>query len=376
VNESLATIINLREDSAESLAAFLDFQMRRGLKGSTTEQADGVFETVMTFFKSLNDRDKFENCYRSLLAQRLLRHWSVDIQYEYAMVEKLERECGYQFTSKLEGMLTDIKLSDKYNTGFQEHIASLGDSNPLKDLYFEFSIKVLTKSIWPKQNPAICNVTELFSRSCDLFRDFYLNSRKDLGSLNLVWQYNLGTSIIQANLPNITYNVKVSTYQMVILNCFNTAEFLTLREIEHSTDISKEDLVREMHLLLKYKILLKQSEKKQDRDDDLYLINNDLQLKTQFLEVQPISLYQNNEMKQRIIQSNDEERKIMIEAAIVRIMKRNVSCPHNELIQEVILELSKRFRANPVITNQRIEVLIERGFMRKTVDPGVYEYIP
>jgi len=324
----------------------------------------------------LNDRDKFENCYRSLLAQRLLRHWSVDIQYEYAMVEKLERECGYQFTSKLEGMLTDIKLSDKYNTGFQEHIASLGDSNPLKDLYFEFSIKVLTKSIWPKQNPAICNVTELFSRSCDLFRDFYLNSRKDLGSLNLVWQYNLGTSIIQANLPNITYNVKVSTYQMVILNCFNTAEFLTLREIEHSTDISKEDLVREMHLLLKYKILLKQSEKKQDRDDDLYLINNDLQLKTQFLEVQPISLYQNNEMKQRIIQSNDEERKIMIEAAIVRIMKRNVSCPHNELIQEVILELSKRFRANPVITNQRIEVLIERGFMRKTVDPGVYEYIP
>jgi len=279
VNESLATIINLREDSAESLAAFLDFQMRRGLKGSTTEQADGVFETVMTFFKSLNDRDKFENCYRSLLAQRLLRHWSVDIQYEYAMVEKLERECGYQFTSKLEGMLTDIKLSDKYNTGFQEHIASLGDSNPLKDLYFEFSIKVLTKSIWPKQNPAICNVTELFSRSCDLFRDFYLNSRKDLGSLNLVWQYNLGTSIIQANLPNITYNVKVSTYQMVILNCFNTAEFLTLREIEHSTDISKEDLVREMHLLLKYKILLKQSEKKQDRDDDLYLINNDLQLK-------------------------------------------------------------------------------------------------
>jgi len=81
-------------------------------------------------------------------------------------------------------------------------------------------------------------------------------------------------------------------------------------------------------------------------------------------------------MKQKIIQSNDEERKILIEAAIVRIMKRNKQSSHNELLQEVILELSKRFRANPVITNQRIEVLIERGFMRKTVAPGVYEYCP
>jgi cullin 3 len=261
VNASLAYVINLREDAAECLAAYLDFQMRRGLKGSTAEQADAVFETVMTFFKSLNDRDKFENFYRSLLAQRLLRHWSVDIQYEYSMVEKLERECGYQFTSKLEGMLTDIKLSEKYNLGFLEHVSNL-ETNPISDIDFEFSVKVLTKSIWPKQNPAMCTLPEIFSRTCDLFRSYYLSSRKEMGNLNLVWQYNLGSSILQVNLPKITYSVKVSTYQMVILNCFNSSDFLTLRDIEKSTDISKEDLVREMHLLLKYKNLTKQSEKK------------------------------------------------------------------------------------------------------------------
>jgi len=163
---------------------------------------------------------------------------------------------------------------------------------------------------------------------------------------------------------------------MVILNGYNNSDFLTLREIENFTDISKEDLVREIHLLLKYKILVKQSERKQDRDDDIYLINEDIALKSEFFEVQPISLYQNTDLKQRIIQSIDEERKFLIEAAIVRIMKRNGILPHNELIQEVTLELSKRFRANPVITDQRIEVLIEKGYIRKTNDPNIYEYIP
>jgi len=71
-----------------------------------------------------------------------------------------------------------------------------------------------------------------------------------------------------------------------------------------------------------------------------------------------------------------KKEKILIEAAIVRIMKRNYSCPHNELLQEVILELSRRFRANPQVIILRIEVLIEKGFMRKTIDPGIYEYIP
>ena len=36
------------------------------------------------------------------------------------MLVKLKRECGYQYTTKLEGMITDIRFSrgamEKYNT--------------------------------------------------------------------------------------------------------------------------------------------------------------------------------------------------------------------------------------------------------------------
>lgn len=37
---------------------------------------------------------------------------------EKNMIVKLKNECGYQFTSKLEGMFTDMKISKVYEAGF------------------------------------------------------------------------------------------------------------------------------------------------------------------------------------------------------------------------------------------------------------------
>jgi cullin 3 len=72
----------------------------------------------------------------------------------------------------------------------------------------------------------------------------------------------------------------------------------------------------------------------------------------------------------------DEDRRHMIEAAIVRIMKARKSFAHVQLIEEVTKQLSSRFRPNPLIIKKRIESLIEREYLeRSSTDRKSYNYL-
>jgi cullin 3 len=62
-------------------------------------------------FIGAQDKDVFENFYKQHLSRRLLSNRSVNDEFERSMIIKLKSECGYHFTSKLEGMFNDMKIS-------------------------------------------------------------------------------------------------------------------------------------------------------------------------------------------------------------------------------------------------------------------------
>lgn len=59
----------------------------------------------------LQDKDVFERFYKQHLAKRLLGGKITSDDAERSLLSKLKTECGYQFTSKLEQMFTDMKTS-------------------------------------------------------------------------------------------------------------------------------------------------------------------------------------------------------------------------------------------------------------------------
>ena len=72
----------------------------------------------------------------------------------------------------------------------------------------------------------------------------------------------------------------------------------------------------------------------------------------------------------------DENRKYVIEATIVRIMKARKSLAHNLLVAEVIEQLKSRFVPTPQMIKQRIESLLERDYLaRSDDDRKVYHYL-
>jgi cullin 3 len=72
----------------------------------------------------------------------------------------------------------------------------------------------------------------------------------------------------------------------------------------------------------------------------------------------------------------EEDRRHLVEAAIVRIMKARKSLNHNDLIAEVTRQLSTRFNPSPQFIKKRIESLIEREYLERSEEEHrVYNYV-
>ncbi|PWA39386.1 cullin 3 [Artemisia annua] len=118
LNSSFEYFINLNTRSPEFISLFVDDKLRKGLKGVSEEDVEIVLDKVMMLFRYLQEKDVFEKYYKQHLAKRLLSAKSVSEDAERSLILKLKTECGYQFTSKLEGMFTDMKTSDDTMQGF------------------------------------------------------------------------------------------------------------------------------------------------------------------------------------------------------------------------------------------------------------------
>ena len=72
----------------------------------------------------------------------------------------------------------------------------------------------------------------------------------------------------------------------------------------------------------------------------------------------------------------EEDRKPLVEAAIVRILKARRVLDHNSIVAEVTRQLSARFAPSPAVIKKRIESLIDREFLeRDPNDRRMYKYV-
>lgn len=126
LNQSFEFFINLNTRSPEFISLFIDEKLRKGLKGASEEETEKTLDKVMTLFRFIQEKDIFEKYYKQHLAKRLLLNRSVSDDAERSMIQKLKTECGYQFTSKLEGMFTDMKLSADTMDNFKNYVSELG----------------------------------------------------------------------------------------------------------------------------------------------------------------------------------------------------------------------------------------------------------
>ncbi|KAG2714318.1 hypothetical protein I3760_03G021400 [Carya illinoinensis] len=372
LNSSFEYFINLNARSPEFISLFVDDKLRKGLRGVSEEDVEIVLDKVMMLFRYLQEKDVFEKYYKQHLAKRLLAGKTVSDDAERSLIVKLKTECGYQFTSKLEGMFTDMKTSEDTMQGFYaSHGTELGDGPTL-------AVHVLTTGSWPTQPSATCNLPAEILGVCEKFRSYYLGTHT---GRRLSWQTNMGTADLKATFgKGQKHELNVSTYQMCVLMLFNNADRLSYKEIEQATEIPASDLKRCLQSLACVRgknVLRKEPMSKDIAEDDAFFFNDKFMSKLYKVKIGTVvaqreSEPENQETRQRV----EEDRKPQIEAAIVRIMKSRRTLDHNNIVAEVTKQLQARFLPNPVVIKKRIESLIEREFLeRDKNDRKMYRYL-
>ncbi|KAK6919840.1 Cullin protein, neddylation domain [Dillenia turbinata] len=371
LNSSFEYFINLNPRSPEFISLFVDDKLRKGLKEVSEEDVEVVLDKVMMLFRYLQEKDVFEKYYKQHLAKRLLSGKTACDDAERSLIVKLKTECGYQFTSKLEGMFTDMKTSQDTMQGFYKNYPPEADSPTL-------AVQVLTTGSWPTQPSVACNLPTEVSTLCEKFRQYYLGTHT---GRRLSWQTNMGTADIKATFgKGQRHELNVSTYQMCVLMLFNNADRLNYKEIEQATAIPAVDLKRCLQSLACVKgknVLRKEPMSKDISEDDAFYFNDKFTSKFYKVKIGTVVAQKESEPeKQETRQRVEEDRKPQIEAAIVRIMKSRRVLDHNNIIAEVTKQLQSRFLANPVEIKKRIESLIEREFLeRDNVDRKLYRYL-
>eukprot|EP00531_Pseudo-nitzschia_arenysensis_P009425 CAMPEP_0116126978 /NCGR_PEP_ID=MMETSP0329-20121206/6606_1 /TAXON_ID=697910 /ORGANISM="Pseudo-nitzschia arenysensis, Strain B593" /LENGTH=762 /DNA_ID=CAMNT_0003621069 /DNA_START=265 /DNA_END=2553 /DNA_ORIENTATION=+ len=404
MRESFEDFLNTDARAASCLSVYVDELLRVGLRGATEDQITQELNKIIIVFRYLSDKDIFESFYKQHLAKRLLMGRSVSEDAERAMVSQLKAECGYQFTSKLEGMFNDMRISRDMQDSYksykrsqpQQHGETTDSGKPI-----DIEVDVLTNGYWPSQNIPACTLPKLVQEAIDRYTKFYLE--KHTGR-KLSWQTSAGSAELKATFgadpKNLRkYTLGVSTYQMCILLLFNDENSLTLGQIRSKTHIPDLELRRHLVSLCtpKHRILRKGSRGRGiASDDDTFTFNKDY---TSKLKRVRIPLVKETSISKGGGDANgagangpgsaaataangavplkvEEDRRHLVEAAIVRIMKARKALGHNELFAEVTRQLSARFTPSPQFVKKRIESLIEREYLeRSEADHRLYGYV-
>lgn len=170
---------------------------------------------------------------RKKLGRRLLFEKCGSDEHERSILSRLKQQFGGQFTSKMEGMITDFAGTRDGQEKFEFHISAYPELHP----GLELNVTVLTTGYWPTYKTADINLPKemvniifywfycpllssllqllthgYFQVCCvEAYRNFY---QENFRSRRLNWIYSLGSCIILGKFEAKNTEIVVTTYQV------------------------------------------------------------------------------------------------------------------------------------------------------------------
>ncbi|ELT99573.1 hypothetical protein CAPTEDRAFT_175514 [Capitella teleta] len=374
LDKAFAAVINHRSNfksncrSPELVAKYCDSLLKKTAKGMSETEIDDKLSQSITIFRYLDDKDIYQRFYARMLAKRLIYTQFHSMDAEESMINRLKQACGYEFTNKLHRMFTDMSISSDLNSKFSDFCKE--DST---DLGINFSILVLQAGAWPigQNNLPTFAIPQELEKSVRMFEVFYgrhFNGRK------LTWMHSFCNAELKLTYLKRPYIVTLGTFHMALLLPFNSSHSVSFRDLVDISRLPEKELLKQVQVLLDAKIIV--SNESTATMDGVFSLNLEYTNKrTKFKIITSVQRETPQEVEQTM--SNvDEDRKMYVQAAIVRTMKARKVLKHNALIQEVISQSRARFAPSISMIKKCIETLIDKQYIeRSSTSTDEYSYI-
>lgn len=394
-------------------------------RGSTfAERAEHIAELV----ELMDDKNVFFGHYKQLLARRLLLFLptQIHISQERIMVDKLRQTVGPAWTHSLGAMLQDYEFSVEMRKGFCQtpayHLLSV-----------KLRVQVITAVHWPKYCVTSMLPCDSLAHAMSAFTEYYTSIHP---SRRLHWIHTLGSAVLHAVFPKGTKEIVADTILSNILilvsNAYNVADgrrddtiagdvdggqvafargrSLSGREIAAAMGMNFSDIYAHLALLVRHEpySLLRRVESPKSAiagstlattapctfpplmPEDMFTLNLSYTHKMRKFKLPAACSLVRREERGTIgsFARHDESwtalspptagdtRRVQMDAAIIKIMKRRGSLRYHELLEATTEQLSRCFAPCPRLLKMATEYLIGRGFLRRSdTDASVLEYV-
>ena len=369
VNRNKVCKSSSSRSSPELLAKYCDNLLKKGSKNVDDNDVEATLQNVMVIFKYIEDKDVFQKFYTRHLSRRLVGGQSSSDDAEASMLGKLKEACGFEYTNKLQRMYNDMQISKDLNDAFRTSQGLNEAAAP-----FDLEILVLGGGFWPLTTPTSeFRIPPQLQKVYDQFHNFY-NGKHSGRQLQWLFQHSKGD--VRVNYADKKYTFSVSTYQMSILLAFNDALTLSYEELAAQTGLTvREQLVGALNIMLKAKVLLLESDgAKLGEPGSRYTLNTGFKSKKLKINLNmPIKAEQKAETEETH-KTIEEDRKLLTQSAIVRIMKARKTMKHTLLVQETITQVKSRFTPKIPDIKKCIDILIDKEYLERS-GKDEYQYL-
>ncbi|THX02615.1 Cullin-domain-containing protein [Aureobasidium pullulans] len=351
--------------SPELLSKHADTLLKKSQKSTEEDDMEQNLNQVMSVFKYIEDKDVFNKFYSKTLAKRLVQGTSASGDAETSMISKLKDASGFEYTNKLQRMFQDMQTSKDLNASYDDWCKENLDEADRKtaiDSYYN----ILGTGFWPLQ-PSNTPFTppQDIARTYERFQNYYLSKH---GGRKLTWLWHLCKGEIRANyvrMNKVPYTFQVSTYQMAILLLFNDSDTVTYDEMSEATKLNKDTLDPSVAIMLKARVLTAKPDGAGQQSGTTYTLNQGF--KNKKLKVN-LNIAIRSEQKQEVEDTHktiEEDRKMLMQSAIVRIMKSRKTMKHTQLVAEVISQIKNRFVPKVPDIKKCIDILLEKEYLER-----------
>ncbi|CAJ0597989.1 unnamed protein product [Cylicocyclus nassatus] len=358
--------------SPELLAKYCDQLLRKSSKMPEESELEDMLTQVMVVFKYIEDKDVFSKFYTKMFSKRLISETSASEEAEVSLINKLKQMCGFEYTNRLSKMINDTQISKDSCAEFRDYLA-----NQNVDLGIDFNMLILSSGSWPALPTLKMHLPQKLNLAIEHFTSFY-NSKHN--GRKLTWVLSQSRGEMYAYGFGKKYVFTTTTAQMAVLLLFNDSVEYTVGSLVTSLGMDKKTLSQVLASLVKNDVL-KSSEpldiSSEAKDEICLSLNQTYFNKKVKVDLSKMVMRSDPKQETEHVQKNvDEDRKSVINACIVRIMKTRKRISHSQLMTEVLQQLSARFKPSVEMVKRCIGQLIEKEYMRRDDNSReMYEYM-